>query len=126
MSLDVYLYSKDEVEETCICEGCGNEHIYKYKPMLFQANITHNLCAMATAAGIYYCLWHPNGNGIHTAKQLIEPLESGLELLRANPRDWLIYESGNGWGTYCGFVSFVSDYLEACKEFPDAEIKVSR
>jgi len=32
----------------------------------------------------------------------------------------------NGWGDYEGLVRFVKEYLKACIDYPDAEIKVSR
>jgi hypothetical protein len=30
------------------------------------------------------------------------------------------------WGDYGGLVRFVSDYLQACKSYPEATIRVSR
>jgi hypothetical protein len=39
---------------------------------------------------------------------------------------WGNYEHGNGWGDYDGFITFVRDYLEACEQYPDANVRVSR
>ena len=37
-----------------------------------------------------------------------------------------LQKATNGWGMYEHFVPFVEKYLEACKEYPDAVIEVSR
>jgi hypothetical protein len=97
------------------------------KPVeVFDANITHNLTTMAHAAGIYTCLWRPEEIGITHAGQLIEPLQRGLERLRAEPSQFIELEPANGWGTYADFVPWVERYLEACRENPYAEVSVSR
>lgn len=93
---------------------------------VYSANITHNLNKMADAAGIYEYLWRPDEIGIKLAKDLIEPLTTGLEKLRAEPETFRVYNPSNGWGTYEGLIRFVEAYLEACKENPEAEILVSR
>jgi hypothetical protein len=90
---------------------------------VFEYNITHNLTAMAAAAGIYDCIWHPE---YVDADSLIEPLTNGLELLRSDPERFRKYDAENGWGTYEQFVEFVEAYLNACKESPDATIGVCR
>lgn len=126
MSLDVYLNSKNEIDASCTCSECGHMHTYKHKPTLFQANITHNLNVMAEKAAIYNHLWRPEEIGIYLAKDLIEPLEIGLRTLKESPNEFIKYNSSNGYGTYMGLVSFVHEYLEACKEYPEAEIEVSR
>lgn len=93
---------------------------------VYSANITHNLGRMADEAGIYRHLWRPEEIGITTAGQLIEPLSVGLELLKSDPSRFKAYNSPNGWGLYEHLVPFVEQYLEACKENPDAEIGVWR
>lgn len=107
MSLDVYLEVVRPVE-------------------VYGANITHNLGPMAREAGIYMHLWRPEEIGITTAGQLIEPLERGLELLKSDPARFEKLDSPNGWGRYKHFVPFVEKYLEACRETPDATVRVSR
>lgn len=107
MSLDVMLM------ETMPCE-------------IYSQNITHNLTEMADAAGIYKCLWRPEEVGITKAHQLIEPLEHGLRELIANPEKYKAYNPENGWGSYGGFVRFVTEYLAACKKHPEADVEVSR
>jgi hypothetical protein len=121
MSLDVSLYGPPEDQE---CREC--QQVRPVQSEVFWANTTHNLTAMAEAAGIYQCLWRPDENGITKASQLIEPLRKGLELLKAQPDHFRTYNPHNGWGSYDHFVPWVERYLRACEEYPDAEVKVCR
>lgn len=107
MSLDVYL------EAVRPCE-------------VYWANITHNLGKMADAAGIYEACWRPEEIGAKYARDIIHILESGLVKLRMKPLYFKQFDAPNGWGTYEDFVPWVRRYLAACRENPDAEIKVSR
>jgi hypothetical protein len=125
MSLDFYLEG-DEIEEECACSCCNNIHMRNYRPLLFVRNITHNLGKMADAAGIYNCLWRPHENGFKYSKDIISILQNGLNDLMSNPIKFRKFEANNGWGTWEGLVSFVSDVLHACKENPNATIEVSR
>lgn len=93
---------------------------------VFDYNITHNLETMAKEAGIYKHLWRPEEIGITMAKQLIEPLTTGLELLRSDPERFKKLNPENGWGSYTGLVDFVEQYLIACRKNPDGVISVSR
>jgi hypothetical protein len=107
MSLDVYL---EKVMPTAV----------------YTANVTHNLGKMAEEAGIYQHLWEPDEIAVTKAEQLIEPLTKGLELLESDPARFEALNPSNGWGSYEGLVRFVRGYLEACKEHPDAEVRVWR
>lgn len=107
MSLDFYL---TRVQETTV----------------FDANITHNLGKMADEAGIYYALWRPEEKGFVTASDIIPILEKGLEDLKARPEYFEQFNAENGWGLYKHFVPFVEEVLNACREYPDAKISVSR
>lgn len=93
---------------------------------VFEANITHNLAKMAENAGIYKYLWRPDEIKIDYAEQLISPLTIGLTLLESNPSYFRKFDPPNGWGTYDTLVSFVEEYLGACKRYPQAKISVSR
>ncbi len=107
MSLDVYLTAT--------------------KPtIVYSGNVTHNLGAMAKEAGLYWVLWRPDECGITKAGQLIEPLKAGLSVLLRNREDMQKLNPRNGWGDYDGFVDFVSRYLDACKENPEATVDASR
>ena len=120
MSLDVYL-----IRERLISYDGGttqhpdNENVYK-------ANITHNLFEMADAAGIYKALWRPEEECAEYAHQIIPNLEMGLADLKSRPEYFEQFNAPNGWGMYEHFVPFVEAYLNACKEFPNAKIEVSR
>lgn len=147
MSLDVYLMSKTPIthrgtgvfirengntRELTIGEVAERYPDSEVTEGLFEtneyysANITHNLNSMAGAAGIYEHLWRPDEIGITKAKQLIEPLRAGLHELKLNPEKYKVFNPSNGWGSYDGLVDFVSKYLEACYEYPDADIEISR
>lgn len=114
MSLDVYL-------STDGCEHCGSEG-----EEVFSRNITHNLNNMAEAAGVYEALWRPEEIPVNRAGDLVHILETGLQRLLSDPKHFEQYNPDNGWGDYDGLVSFVRSYLNACKEYPNARIRVSR
>lgn len=107
MSLDVYLKQMEPVN-------------------VYSRNITHNLNTMAAEAGIYKHLWRPEELEITKAHQLIEPLRQGLKTLKSDPKHFKQFNAKNGWGIYEDFVDFVSDYLRACEENPNADIEISR
>jgi len=115
MSLDVYLKMKIDT---------GGKELYNIE--LYRANITHNLGKMANEVGIYKHLWRPEEIGIKTAGELIEPLEEGLELMGKNPKRFKKFDAPNKWGVYKDLLSFVENYLNACKEHPKANIIISR
>lgn len=93
---------------------------------VYSDNITHNLGKMAQEAGLYDALWRPEENGLKTAADLIPFLEAGLARLRANPEIYEQFNPANGWGNYVGLVTFVRDYLDACKCHPDALVRSCR
>lgn len=93
---------------------------------VYSANITHNLSKMAIEAGIYRVLWRPDENRITKAHQLIEPLTTGLNVLESDPDRFKRFNAPNGWGTYPDLLIFVRNYLNACQQFPDADVSVWR
>ena len=124
MSLDVDLRRTAQVSR--ICSECENEHTCTEVTWFYTANITHNLAKMAREAGIYDVVWEPEKNGITTASELIKPLEVGIALMKSNPQRFKEFDSPNGWGLYENFVPWLEGYLEACREYPDAEVVASR
>jgi hypothetical protein len=120
MSLDVYLTRKKWVSYD---EGLTHT---EESDELYWANITHNLGEMAGKAGIYQALWRPEEIGKTKAIEIVELLEKGLADLKARPQYFETFNSPNGWGLYKNFVPFVEKYLNACKEYPNATIEVSR
>lgn len=149
MSLDVYLIMPDPVKRP----GSGifvrdngstreisreewNAKFPRTEPIIarredethevYSANITHNLGKMAVAAEIYKALWAPEELQITQARQLIPLLRAGLGNLHGDPNHFKTFNPSNGWGDYDGLVDFVTDYLAACEQNPDAEVEVSR
>ena len=115
MSLDVYL--------TTTVDLGGQE---RRELGLYWGNITHNLSKMASAAHIYDALWQPEEIGVTKAAQLVPILEAGLERLKADRNYFETFNTPNGWGLYENFVPWVEKYLAACKEYPKADVRVSR
>lgn len=152
MSLDVSLYIKSDVpveqeERIFIREDGQNKEIPReewekrfpgQEPIttfhetedgeqeVFSANITHNLNRMADNAGVYQAMWRPEEIGAKIASDIIPVLQEGLRKLKETPEWFKRFNPSNGWGTYEGLVSFVEKYLEACKQYPKAELYVSR
>lgn len=123
MSLDVSLISREKIKKTC--PHCDSEYEVDEQEV-YSANITHNLGEMAREAGIYMYLWRPEELGITIAKELIVPLEIGLNLLKDKPSYFEKFNAENGWGLYEHFVPFVENYLNACKQYPESTIEVDR
>ena len=120
MSLDITLISKDpQIKE---CEHCRIE--YEDHEYLFDANITHNLTTMASKANIYDCLW--NADQLKTAEEIIEPLKKGLTDMKERPYYYKQFDTSNGWGTYNQFIPWLENLLEACIDYPDATICISK
>jgi hypothetical protein len=86
----------------------------------------HNLNNMASAAGIYYHIWRPSEVDIGKAQDLIEPLSNGLNTLRTQQDIMKAYNPTNGWGSYESLVNLVENYLDACRQYPDATVEVCR
>lgn len=114
MSLDIYLLPQP-------CPHCGGTEDG------WSGNITHNLTAMASAAGLYYAIWRPDEyqHGCR-ARNLIPDVEEGLKWLHENEDEARKHEPKNKWGSYDGLIDFVQDYLSALHRFPDADVEVSR
>lgn len=93
---------------------------------VYSANITHNLGRMAGEAALYQPLWRPDELGITRAGALIELLETGLALLRSDPERFRQFNPANGWGDYEGLERVTAGYLDACRQYPDAKVSVSR
>jgi hypothetical protein len=119
MSLDVTLTIKKFVTYDMVTFTEEEEELYS-------GNITHNLNKMAEAVGLYQYLWRPDEIGVTKASQLIEPLTIGLKKLREDQLYLETLNPSNGWGSYHGLVEFVRLYLDACKEFPNAEVTADR
>lgn len=139
MSLDVMLYRDYHVSYD------GGKTLEPKKETLYSANITHNLNKMADEAGLYEALWRPyqlkpdypgfedhndewayeEANPVR-AHEIIEIIEKGLADMKARPKHYEKFNSPNGWGLYKNFVPFIEKYLNALKEFPEAQVVCDR
>jgi len=126
MSLDISLVSVEGEKGMCCCSCCGNIHETEKYIEYFEANITHNLNNMADEAGIYKMLWRPEECNISTAKELINPLKDAIKMMKDDPRRFKRFDSENGWGIYDDFVPWLEELLEACKTYPEAQVKSCR
>jgi len=108
MSLDVGLVQGEPREVPCErcknCPDCDGTGKSAETDVVFDQNITHNLNKMAMEAGIYQHLWRPERLGITKAKELIEPLTTGLALMKGDRPRFEAFNAPNGWGTYEHFI----------------------
>lgn len=119
MGLWIYLYRKKWVSY-----DEGETHTIEDEE-LYSTNITHNLIAMADEAGIYKALWHPEELGITTAGRLIPIFEMAIVDMKARPDFYKKLNPANGWGSYNVFIPWIAEYLQACKENPEALVRAS-
>jgi hypothetical protein len=123
MSLDVYLYGPESVEDCSAyefyCPECDQPHTHHHartiRPSLYDNNITHNLGKMAKEAGVYDLVWRPDEHGVTKAGQLIDVLRTGITLLKSDPKRFEKLNASNGWGMYQHFVPFLEQYLEVSR-----------
>lgn len=113
---------------------------------VYETNITHNLNEMADKADIYKAIWRPymlhkdfiDNNESYSdemlfeesvtmkAKEIIPFIEKGLTDMKHRPEYFRQFDASNGWGTYEQFIPFIEEYLNACKQYPEAIIEVDR
>lgn len=99
---------------------------------VFSQNITHNLGKMASEVKLsngltlYDVMWRPHEHGLKFAKDISELLDEGWNILLAEPNRFIQFNPENGWGSYEGLEKFVYKYRNACWDYPDAELSVSR
>lgn len=101
-----------------VCKCCGHT--------VYEGNITHNLVQMAIEVGIYEALWRPEELKAKKAKDIISLLSEGLKKLKENPKKFEKYNPINGWGSYDVLIIFVEGAYNACEEYPECKIEVSR
>jgi hypothetical protein len=99
---------------------------------IYSDNITHNLGKMAAkvelsnGATLYQVLWRPDECGWKYAKDISELLDEGWNILLSDPEKYKKYNPENEWGSYAGLCNFVYKYRNACWEYPEAELSISR
>jgi len=127
MSLDIYLKSLVTTKEEVRCDCCGHVSIEEFQENYFHANITHNLAEMADKfPDGYKLLWRPEELGIKIAGDMVGKLGLMLDNMKRYPDEYKASTPTNGWGNYEGLLQFVDRYLQACLEYPEAIIEVSR
>lgn len=95
----------------------------------YSANITHNLTSMASAVSedFYKAIWRPDElvNARPYAIDIVEYVEKGLIELVINREKYIKFNPKNGWGSYDGFIVFLTKYLQELKKNPLSEIQAS-
>ena len=102
---------------------------------IYSDNITHNLGVMAQEVKIpymagtvtlYTILWRPEELQFTKAREIADLLDEGWNILLSDPEKYKRYNPENGWGSYDGLCNFVYKYRNACWEYPEAELSISR
>jgi hypothetical protein len=108
----------------------------EYKCEVYSFNITHNLGKMASECKLYNPMWRPyrlyniddeyGASFMVEAGELYDALKFGVEELAANPEKYKKLNPDNGWGTYEGLLEVATEYMNACKDYPKAKVRVCR
>jgi len=114
MSLDISLYFDVDT---------GGEQL---EVEAFELNITHNLTGMADEAGLYECIWRPEGSLYKTAYDILPRLLDGIEYMENNREKLELLNPKNGWGSYYILLNSAKAYAEACAKYPKASIHAWR
>ena len=102
-------------------------YLKEVKPCTIWAiGITHNLTAMAEAAGLYECMWRPEEICITLASQMIHPLRCGIAVMEQHKEKLEKLNPENGFGNYEFLLSVAQRYLAACEEHPNATVEACR
>jgi hypothetical protein len=54
-----------------------------------------------------------------TGQEAAPKIQKAIEEMLSKPAKMKKFQPANGWGSYEGFLQFLKDVLEACKECPD-------
>jgi hypothetical protein len=100
---------------------------------VYSQNITHNLGKMATQVflsngmTLYDVLWRPDEQeNLLIASDISDLLDEGWNILLSDPEKFKKFNPENGWGSYEGLCDFVYKYRNACRNYPNADLYVSR
>ena len=99
---------------------------------VYNGNITHNLNKMAkevklsNGRTLYEVLWRPEEHNYTKASEIVPLLVEGIMILCSERERFLPFNPANGWGNYDNLVGFTQEYLNACLENPDGEIRACR
>lgn len=84
---------------------------------VYKDNITGNVFPMWKKANIDKLIYTYEPL---LARDMIGPLEDGLEVMLADREGFEKLNPSNGWGSYDGVVRFLKRLIAACREYPDA------
>lgn len=97
---------------------------------VWSGSITHNLNKMAMEVDAYELLWYPEkvfpDSEVIRATQLVAPLAHALAKLIEDKERLQEFNPENGWGHYDNLVKFVTDYIVAGLNHPNAVVEVCR
>lgn len=108
MSLDWYLE----------CDHCHST--------LYDANITHNVSPMWTAAGCYGPLYDDETWEGRLGKEALAVLRAGVIAMEDSPEKFREMNPPNGWGDYEGALEWLRAAVAACAKYPEGKIRISR
>jgi hypothetical protein len=81
---------------------------------------------LGSALTLYDVMWRPDEHNMVYAHHIAEYLDKAFNVLLSEPNFFSTFNPENGWGSYEGLVDFVYEYRNACWDFPDAELHISR
>lgn len=93
---------------------------------LYTGQLSDSLSKMAFEANLYEPLWYPLENKLDLASKLIDPLEKGINKLRASPYLYKKYAPKSSMDSYNTLTFFIGKYLKACKKYPHASVRIER
>lgn len=91
---------------------------------VYSESITTNLFKMACQAGVDKYIFEDDNSEKLTGKDAIDGLTKGLAVLIEKPDHFRQFDAKPGWGRYENILEFVTKYLKACTNYPDAVISI--
>jgi hypothetical protein len=112
MGLDIWLVA----DTTCPhCKrGSSDESVYS-------GNYTNNVVPMRKLAGVYEALYRSDGK---RAEEILPQLETGFRAWKQAPEAYEALAPANGWGNAAGALEFLTSFINACRRYPSAVVRV--
>lgn len=94
--------------------------LYGHSPgKIYSAQIPGDLRHLAQSVGVYRAVWMPQQISASRASHLIGPLRDGLIKLQSSPDFYAAEEARE-------LARFLAEYLAACEQNPDADVRVTQ
>ena len=90
---------------------------------VFSGNMTHNVTPMWKKAGVYDALYNAKGK---KAEDVLPILKAGIDYFVANKDSLEKLNPSNGWGSYETALTYLIEVRDACEEYPDSIIRISK